>query len=177
MIRDAVPMRDAERLAQIYNHYVEHDTATFEMEPVGEAAMATRVATVQAEGLPWIVASDALGIVGYAYAGLFKERAAYRHTLEVTVYLDRGETGRGLGTSLYRELLRRIRELPEGGHGPVHSLIAIIALPHEASVALHESLGFVHIGTVLEAGLKFDRWIDVGYWQLLLGHSGVASAP
>jgi len=168
MIRDALAMDDAERIAQIYNHYVLHDTATFEVDPVGEAAMASRIASVQDAGLPWIVTVDALGVVGFAYASPFRERAAYRHTLEVTVYLDRGETGRGLGTALYRELLRRVDNLPAGRHAPAHSLVSQIALPHPASVALHEALGFEHRGTVREAGLKFDRWIDVGYWQKLL---------
>lgn len=165
MIRDAVPLDDAARIAQIYNHYVLHDTATFEVEPVGEAAMAARMATVQGSGLPWIVTSDSLGVTGFAYAAPFRDREAYRYTLEVTVYLDRAETGRGLGSALYRELLRRVRAMPPGRHAPAHSLVAVIALPHPASVALHESLGFEHAGTVRQAGRKFDRWIDVGYWQ------------
>ena len=81
MIRDAKPMDDAERLAEIYNHYVLTDTATFEVEPIGGAMMAQRVAAVQAVDLPWIVATDVLGIIGFAYAAPFHERAAYAHTV------------------------------------------------------------------------------------------------
>lgn len=169
MIRDAVPMRDAQRLAEIYNHYVVADTATFEVEPLGEAAMAQRVAASQAAHLPWIVATDALGIVGYAYAAPFHERAAYAHTVTASVYLDRSATGRGLGTSLYRELLRRLSTVTDGPHAPVRNVVALIALPNPASVALHESLGFVKKGQLDAVGRKFDRWLDVGYWQATLG--------
>ena len=166
MIRDAEPMEDAARVAEIYNHYVVSHTATFEVDPIGEAAMANRIAAVQSAGLPWIVATDALGIVGYAYVGPFQVRAAYAHTLTCSIYLDRAETGRGLGRTLYRELVRRVGLADEAPHAPVHSLIAVIALPNDASVGLHESFGFEHVGTIRQAGLKFDRWIDVGYWQL-----------
>jgi len=166
MIRDAIPMEDAARVAEIYNFYVATHTATFEVDAVGEAVMANRIAAVQSAGLPWIVATDALGIVGYAYASTFHERAAYVHTLSTSVYLDRGETGRGLGRTLYRELVKRVTSLDDSPHAPVHSLVAGIALPNDASVGLHESLGFEHVGTIRQAGLKFDRWLDVGYWQL-----------
>lgn len=169
MIRAADPKTDAHRLAEIYNHYVLHDTATFEMTEVSASAMSARVAKVQALGLPWLVTVDSLGPTGFAYAAPFRERAAYRWTLEVTVYVDRAETGRGVGTALYRELFRQLAALPPGAHTPAHSLVAVIALPHPASVALHESFGFEHAGTVREAGRKFDRWIDVGYWQKALG--------
>lgn len=165
MIRDALPVDDAARLAEIYNFYVAGDAATFEVDPIDETAMATRVSAVQGAGLPWVVATDVLGIVGYAYAAPFHERAAYAHTVTTSVYLDRAERGRGLGTTLYAEVLRRLESLATGPHAPVHSAIALIALPNPASVALHESLGFTHAGTLAQAGFKLDRWIDVGYWQ------------
>ena len=161
-------MDDAARIAEIYNHYVETDTATFEVETIGEARMAQRIAAVQFAGLPFIVATDSLGIVGYAYASPFHERAAYGHTLTSSVYVDRGEQGRGVGRGLYSELMRRIAAVDERPHAPIHSVIALIALPNDASVALHESLGFHHVGTIAEAGRKFDRWLDVGYWQKML---------
>lgn len=161
-------MADAERITEIYNSYVRTDIATFEVDEVGEAAMANRVAAVQAAGLPWIVATDVLGVVGYAYASPFHERAAYARTLTSSVYLDPASRGRGLGTALYRELLRRVAEVDGPPHGPVHSVIALIALPNDASVRLHESLGFRHTGTIEQAGRKFERWLDVGYWQKLV---------
>ena len=165
-------MQDAERIAEIYNHYVAHDIATFEVEEIGGAVMANRIAAVQAADLPWIVATDALGVVGYAYASPFQVRAAYRHTLTASVYLDRAEHGHGLGRSLYAELLQRVQRVSDGPHAPVHSVVGVIALPNDASVALHESLGFAHTGTLADAGSKFDRWIDVGYWQRLFVPDG-----
>jgi phosphinothricin acetyltransferase len=166
MIRDAEPMRDAARLAEIYNFYVETDTATFEVEPIGEAAMAQRVAAVQAADLPWIVATDAIGIAGYAYAAPFHERAAYAHTVTCSVYIDRAARGRGLGRALYASLLERVADIAEGTHSPVHTVVALIALPNDASVALHEAVGFVHKGTIEAVGYKLGRWLDVGYWQI-----------
>ena len=169
MIRDALPMDDAERVAEIYNHYVTHDIATFEVDEIGGAVMANRIAAVQAAELPWIVATDALGVVGYAYASPFQPRAAYRHTLTVSVYLDRAERGHGLGRSLYVELLERMAHVTGGPHAPVRSAVGVIALPNDASVALHESLQFTRVGTLTDAGHKFERWIDVGYWQRSFG--------
>jgi len=168
MIRDARPLDDAARIAQIYNKEIATNTATFEVDPVGEAAMANRIAAVQAAGLPFIVATDVLGVIGYAYASPFHERAAYVHTLTCSVYLDAASRGRGLGKALYEELIRRVSTLADSPHAPVHSLVALIALPNDASVALHESVGFTRAGVIAEAGYKFDRWIDMGYWQLRL---------
>ncbi|WP_227589963.1 GNAT family N-acetyltransferase [Demequina pelophila] len=169
MIRTADAMADSPAIARIYDHYVRHDTATFETEPVSADVLRTRIEAVAARGLPWIVAEDDGRVVGYAYAAPFRDRAAYAHTLESTIYLDHGARRAGLGTALYAELLARLRALPGScAHAPVHSVMGVIALPHPGSVALHERLGFTHVGTVRDAGLKFDRWIDVGYWQLLL---------
>lgn len=168
MIREAVPATDAARIAQIYGHYVAHDTATFEIEPVSADEMWARIEGVQERGLPWTVIELGGEIVGYAYAAPFRDRIAYRHTLEATVYLDAGVRRGGLGTAIYSDLLDRLRGLEGSVHAPVRSVMAVIALPHEGSVALHERLGFRHVGTVVDAGFKLDRWIDVGYWQLAL---------
>jgi len=165
MLRDASPADDANRLAEIYNFYIETDSATFEVDSIGDAVMASRIAAVQDAGLPFVVATDSLGIAGYAYAAPFHERAAYAHTVTCSVYVDRAARGRGLGSALYAELLRRIAAVDSGPHAPVHTVVALIALPNEASVALHESVGFQHTGTIKEVGRKFDRWLDVGYWQ------------
>ena len=168
MIRDARPMDDAARVAEIYNKEITTNTATFEVEPLGEAVMANRIAAVQTAGLPFIVATDVLGVIGYAYAAPFHDRAAYVHTLTCSVYLDAASRGRGMGRALYEELIRRVRTLNDSPHAPVHSLVALIALPNDASAALHEAVGFTRVGVIAEAGRKFDRWIDVGYWQLRL---------
>jgi len=168
MVREVDPERDAARLAEIYNHYIATDTATFEVDPVESATMAARAGSVRDAGLPYLVATDALGVVGFAYAAAFHERAAYRHTLTCSVYVDRAAHGTGVGTALYTELLRRIAAVHEGPHAPVRAVVALIALPNDASVALHESLGFVKSGHLEAVGQKFGRWIDVGYWQYTL---------
>ena len=121
-----------------------------------------------ARGLPWIVLERDDAVAGYAYAGPFRDRVAYRHTLEATVYLAPEVRRGGLGTALYAALIERLRGLSEGEHAPVHSVMGVVALPHPGSVALHSRLGFRHVGTIEDAGFKFDRWIDVGYWQLTL---------
>ncbi|WP_062389150.1 GNAT family N-acetyltransferase [Demequina iriomotensis] len=168
MIRDAVAATDAARIAEIYEHYVLHDTATFETEPVEADEMWGRIDGIQKRGLPYLVAEADGRVVGYAYAGPYRDRAAYRHTLESTVYLDADARRSGLGTALYGALLDRLRTLEGSVHAPVHSVMGVVALPHPGSVALHERLGFRHVGTLTEAGYKFDRWIDVGLWQLTL---------
>lgn len=169
---------DAAAIARIYQHYVDHTVITFETEAPDAEAMSHRIAGVQRAGLPYLVAEDAelarLGssdaILGCAYASPFQERAAYRHSVEATVYLSREAAGRGVGSALYEELLERLREVAasECPHAPVHRVYARIALPNAASVALHERFGFRQVGTLTEAGFKLDSWIDVGFWELAL---------
>ncbi len=168
MIRDAVPSADAAAIAEIYAHYVLHDTATFETEPVSADEMWARIERIQARGLPWVVAELDGAVTGYAYAGPYRDRAAYRHTLESTVYVAADGRRGGVGTALYTNLLDRLRRLDAPEHAPVHSVLGVIALPHPGSVALHERLGFSHLGTIPDAGFKLGRWIDVGLWQLML---------
>ena len=159
-VRDAVAA-DAEAVAAIYNHYILHTVVTFEEEPVSADEMARRMAAVQ-ERYPWLVGETDGGIVGYAYASAWHARAAYRHSAESTVYLAPEATGRGYGTALYRELLDR---LPTLG---VRTVIGGVSLPNEASVAIHERFGFEQASHYREVGRKLGRWIDVGYWQLML---------
>lgn len=154
---------DSEPIAEIYNHYVREAIATFEEQPVTAEEMAHRIADVTAR-LPWIVAEESGVLVGYAYATPWKTRSAYRFTVETTVYLAPDAIGRGLGTALYETLLTTLRR----EHRQLRSALACIALPHPASVALHERLGFASVGHFTEVGFKFGRWIDVGYWQLVL---------
>jgi L-amino acid N-acyltransferase YncA len=162
MIRE-VQSRDVRALCAIYNHYVEHTIVTFATEPIGEDEMAGTIVSA-GPNLPWLVWDDPdAGIVtGYAACGPWKSRCAYRHSLETTIYMAPGHTGRGLGRLLYAELLERIAE---AGY---HSVLGGIALPNPASVALHEHLGFTQVAHFREVGRKFDRWIDVGYWQKVL---------
>jgi L-amino acid N-acyltransferase YncA len=153
---------DADSMARIYNFYVVETTVSFEEEVVPAAEMTARLQEVQGASLPWLVAARAGEVIGYAYAAKWKGRSAYRFSVEVSVYLGHGRGGRGLGSKLYRHLLAALHS-----HG-IHAAIAVIALPNEASVALHEKFGFEKVAQLPEVGLKFNKWIDVGYWEKIL---------
>jgi L-amino acid N-acyltransferase YncA len=161
LIRDATAA-GAAAVASLYNGYVLASVATFEETPLAGSAMAERLRAVQERGLPWLAAVEDGEVVGYACAGSWNTRGAYRLTAEVTAYVAEGATRHGVGSALYAELFARLRELG------IHAVIAVIALPNPASVALHERFGLRHAGTFREVGHKFGRWVDVGYWQGLL---------
>ncbi len=161
LVRDATDA-DLAAITRIYNHYIRTSIATFMETELTEPEMAGRIAEVRAAGLPWLVTEADGGIAGYAYAGRWKRRSAYRFSTEVTIYLDPERTGNGLGTTLYGELLDR---LPACG---VHVVIGGISLPNAASVALHERLGFEKVAHFKEVGFKFGQWIDVGYWEKII---------
>lgn len=161
MIRQA-EAGDAEAIARIYNPYVLDTTVTFEEQAVSPGQIAERLRGVGAAGLPWLVDERDGRVAGYAYAGPWKARAAYRLTVECAVYVEAAAVGRGVGRALYGELLPLLR-----GRG-AHAAVACLSLPNPASVALHERFGFEKVGHFREVGRKFGRWLDVGYWQLLL---------
>ena len=163
MIRSAQP-DDAAQVAAIYNHYVLNTTVTFEAEAVSATEMAARIAGVAAAELPWLVTEESGRILGYAYATPWRTRTAYRHSVEVSVYLHRDARGAGLGSALYEALFALLQTRS------IHAVIGGIALPNDASVRLHEKLGMSKVAHFEEVGLKFDRWIDVGYWQRVLIH-------
>ena len=160
---------DAGQIADIYNHYVEHSIATFEEKPVELSEMAARLRDVHDAGFPWLVAQQSAGIVGYAYASQWKSRSAYRYSVEVTVYLDPQATGVGWGTRLYNSLFA---DLKDRGF---RTAIGGISLPNPASVALHEKMGMTQVAQFRSVGYKLGQWIDVGYWQVDLGSSAIAS--
>jgi L-amino acid N-acyltransferase YncA len=160
MIREA-SANDAEQVKNLYNHYILHSIATFEEEPVSAQAMAGRIQAVSAR-YPWLVFEQAGEVLGYAYAVRWKERSAYARSAESTVYVDVGRHGKGIGGALYLELLAILRRRN------VHAVIGGIALPNEASVKLHERFGFLKVAHFREVGYKFNQWIDVGYWELIL---------
>lgn len=162
MIRDATE-NDAADIAAIYNHYIEDTIISFEETPLGVAEMAGRIAQAQKAGFSWLVAVDGANLVGYACSSRWNTRAAYRHSVEVSVYLRDDARGCGWGTRLYEALFARLRE------SGVHTAIAGIALPNEGSVALHEKFGMQKAAHYKAVGRKFGQWIDVGYWQLIIG--------
>jgi L-amino acid N-acyltransferase YncA len=155
-----VELQDIPTLCGIYNHYVEHTIATFEEVPIHQPELAHRIAVV-GKNFPWLVYEEQGAVLGFAYGNYWKARSAYRFTLETTIYLDHRQCGRGIGRVLYSGLLDRLTRQHEA-----HRLLACISLPNERSVALHENLGFRKIGHFAEVGRKFDRWVDVGYWEL-----------
>ncbi len=160
-IRDASE-GDAAAIAAIYNVHVRDTIVTFELEEVDAGEMARRMRQVRDLGLPWLVLEERGAVVGYAYGGQWKARAAYARTVESSIYLAEAAVGRGFGRQLYAELLERLRACG------IHVVIGGVSLPNAASVALHEDLGFEAIGAFREVGWKLGRWIDVGYWQLRL---------
>ncbi|WP_237058182.1 arsinothricin resistance N-acetyltransferase ArsN1 family B [Microbulbifer sediminum] len=162
MIR-SVDSADAKAVAEIYNHYIANSCATFEEQPVCADEMQRRFAAVAAQGLPWLVAeNESAELVGYAYATGWRARSAYRHSVEVTVYVSHTELSCGWGRQLYDALFAKLEDLP------VHVAIGGITLPNPASVALHERFGMKKVAHFEQVGKKFGQWIDVGYWQRLL---------
>ncbi len=160
-IRAATPA-DGEVLARIYNHYIASTVVTFEESLLAAADMGARLAETDSQRLPWLVAQTDASVRGFAYASRWKGRCAYRHSVEVTVYVEHEAVGRGLGTRLYAALFAEL------SRGDCHVAMGGITLPNEASVALHEKFGMRKVAHFREVGYKFGRWLDVGYWQLVL---------
>lgn len=160
-IRDADPARDAAACAAIYAPHVEGSAVSFEERAPDAAELAQRIERYGASHA-WLVAEREGEVVGYAYATAFNERPAYRWSAGVSVYVAEGEHGRGAGRALYEALFDRLRERG------FRMACAGITLPNEASVGLHESLGFEQVGMNPEIGWKNGAWRDVGWWQLEL---------
>lgn len=161
MIRDAAAS-DAARFAEIYAPYVEGSYVSFEAQAPGTEEMASRIAEKLGQGFPWLALEAEGGVAGYAYYGSWRSREAYRGTVESTIYLDAAYQGRGLGARLYAELIERARAQGR------HAMIGIVALPNEASEALHRRMGFERVGIYRQVGWKLGRWVDIASWELVL---------
>ncbi len=153
---------DAQAICGIYNPHIRDTIVSFEEIEVPIPEMAERIAGVT-QNFPWLVAEENGALLGYAYAGFFTDRSAYRYSVFSTIYVDEKAQRRGIGTTLYSALLERLRAAPH-----VHAVLGGIALPNAASVALHEKCGFKKVAHLSEVGFKFGQWIDVGYWQIAL---------
>lgn len=153
---------DVAAVVAIYNHYVENSVATFEEAIVSELEFQQRINAVAIAKLPWLVIESGGVVCGYAYASPWRARSAYRFSTEVSVYVDQRKLHHGHGQRLYNALLERLRE--KG----LKTAIAVVTLPNDASQKFHDSLGFEKVAHLSKVGLKFDRWLDVGYWQLML---------
>jgi phosphinothricin acetyltransferase len=161
MIRSVNPA-DAGSICNIYNQYIINTTITFEENPVSIPEMETRIKNTVLS-YPWLVYEENGIILGYTYAQKWKERSAYRYSVETGIYLDRECKGKGIGTLLKGELLEVLKKRS------IHAVICGIALPNPASIALCEKFGFEKVAHFKNVGYKMDKWIDVGYWQLILG--------
>ena len=160
MIRPLI-IEDVQEIAGLYNYYIENSVITFEEEIVSGEAFAMRLNN-RNKKLPFFVYELEGRVVGYAYASEWKSRCAYRNSAEVSIYLSHLVSGKGIGTALYTRLISQLKQM---GY---HTLIGGIALPNEASVRLHEKLGFEKVAHFKQVGYKFEKWIDVAYWQLML---------
>ena len=161
MIVRACEEKDVEQICDIYNYYVDNTVITFEETAVSISEMRGRLQSIT-KVYPWLVCESGGLVIGYAYASRWKERVAYNKTSEATVYLRHGEQGNGYGKALYTALIHELKTRS------FHVVVGCIAVPNEASIGLHESLGFKKVAQFSEVGFKFNQWLDIGYWQLTL---------
>ena len=160
MIRK-VEISDAAALAEIYNYYVLNSIATFVEVPFTVAEMEAKINEISSR-FPWFVYEVEGKIIGYAYANEWNARAAYRNSVESTIYLSHKTVNKGVGTKLYSHLIAELKSKK------YHVIIGGISLPNAASQGLHEKFGYKKVAHYKEVGFKFNEWIDVGYWQLVL---------
>ena len=162
--------RDAEAIQRIYAPFVLHTAVSFETEPPSVDEMRSRILKVLAR-LPWLVCEGDGGVIGYAYASLHRERAAYGWSVDVTVYIHEEFRRHGVGKALYASLFQVLRL--QG----FYNAYAGVTLPNPGSVGLHEAMGFKPVGVYRDVGYKLGRWHDVGWWQLALRDHSTAPAP
>ena len=155
-----VDLADAAQIAEIYNYYILNTHHTFETEALGVEEMRERIAE-SGDDYPYLVAEYEGVIQGYVYAAQFKLRQAYKHSVEVSIYVRSQAKQKGIGSELYQKLLEELAETD------VHALMAGISLPNEASVRFHEKLGYEKVAHFREVGYKLGRWVDVGFWEML----------
>lgn len=161
MIRSVRPADDARAISEIYNHYITETVITFENEPVDAKAMQERIEGITAR-FPYLVYEQGGKVLGYCYASTWRDRTAYDQTVETTVYLHKDWLNKGIGHQLYQELVGLLR------NAEFHVAVASITLPNTQSVALHEKFGFRKVAHFTEVGNKFGKWLDVGFWELIL---------
>jgi L-amino acid N-acyltransferase YncA len=161
---------DAGQIAEIYAPFVSDNAVSFELVPPTASEMAQRVSSAL-ERYPWLVSARDGAVTGYAYASLYLTREAYQWSVDSSVYIHEKHRGQGVGKALYTSLFACLRLL---GY---YNVYAGVTLPNDASVALHESVGFSPVGVYRHVGYKFGEWHDVGWWELALQDRIVDPAP
>lgn len=156
-----VKEQDAADICRIYNSYIADTIITFDEEYVSVPEMEDKIRNWDSK-FPWLVYEEEGKVLGYAYANTWKQKSAYRTTVETTIYLDKESTGKRIGSKLYTSLIDSLKL--KG----FKVLMGCISLPNPSSIKLHEKLGFEKVGHFKEMGYKLGKWIDVGYWQLII---------
>lgn len=160
MIRDVLA-KDVKEITDIYNYYIRNSVATLEEHEVDESFFENEILKVTKK-FPWYVYEDNNKISGFAYASEWKGRSGYRNSVQLTVYLHPKIASKGIGTLFYKTLIEKLKTMQ------IHTIMGGISLPNEASVRLHEKFGFEKVAHYKEIGYKFNKWVDVAYWQLTL---------
>lgn len=160
-VRPARP-EDAAQIAALYAHHVRNGTATFDIEPPPVDHWRGKIDTMRARGWPFLVAEAEGALLGFAYAAQFRDRPAYRHCCEDSIYVHADRLGYGIGTALLGALVKAARA------SGFTQMLAVIGGAEPASIALHARLGFRHTGRMENVGYKFGRWLDIVYMQRAL---------
>ena len=164
LIRAVDPEKDAQRLVDIYNPYIEKTTITYEYDKLTREQFLERINSI-VKDYPYIVIEDEGEVIGYAYASSFNERAAYQWDADLAIYLDMDKKGKGVGSLIFGKLLDILTKM---GFINAYSLIDI---PNNASEALHKKFGFKKTGTYDHSAWKFDKWLDMGIYSKCLSDS------
>lgn len=161
MIRLVKPQEDVQDIVKIYAPFCTSSATTFENVPPTQYQMRERIQKL-ADALPFFVYEEDNQVIGYAYSSIHKDRAAYRWSVDVSIYLAESARWKGIGTKLYTRLFVELRELG------FYNAYAGVTLPNRASVGLHEKLGFVRVGVYKNVGYKLGKWHDVAWYHLVL---------
>ncbi len=161
MIRLVHNINDVQALLEIYNYYVLNTTVTFDIDPLPIETFTKKLNQINAD-YPFIVYEEDNEILGYAYGSRFRPKPAYNYVVESTVYVKHTAHAKQIGTKLYAELIRLLKETN------LHTVLGVLTIPNEASIGLHEKFGFEQVANLKEVGLKFGEWQNIGIWQLKL---------
>jgi len=157
--------KDIPTICKIYNYYIANTIVTFEEMAIDASTVQRRIESTTQQ-YPWLVCEIDGVVTGYAHISQWKEKSAFKKSVESTVYVDINLGGKGYGKALYSALLDLLGELD------CHVVVGAISLPNEASIGLHEYFGFKKVGHFFEVGFKFGQWVDVGYWQKIIELKG-----